>query len=43
MLGERRSDAIKETEFDNRLDDGEDMHAAIDGSQARRPNDHPCA
>lgn len=32
---------MKATEFDKKFDAGEDVSAAIDWSQARRPNDQP--
>lgn len=32
---------MKATEFDKKFDAGEDVSAAIDWTQARRPNDQP--
>lgn len=32
---------MKATEFDKKFDAGEDVSAAIDWSQARRPNEQP--
>lgn len=32
---------MKATEFDKKFDAGEDVSAAMDWSQARRPNDQP--
>lgn len=37
----RRSSTMKANEFDKKFDAGEDVSAAIDWSQARRPNDQP--